>query len=523
MDRRRLRNWRWLSPCVVGLSVGCATDRVTLPNGYLPPPAVALDTQTTAALNTPAPKPATRPTPPADPKKPAFDLPRALPGADAAPVTRPTFDKDTPAAEREKRVLAAYPRLVPVSAVRPGDDQPPVDLADLVQTAVANSPVIRKAQADADAAHGQVVQAGLHPNPTVGYQADQIQPRLNIPPGATFSGAGQQGGFINLLIKTAGKLTLAQQVAGYDHINALVAVRRATVDVTAAVRTSYFNLLVARYTLEVNRALADLADEVYALQLRRVMGGQANGYEPQPLYAQAVQARNAVAQAEAGYKAAWKQLAAAVGNPDLPVAPVNGRADTPAPAFDPAAALARVREQHTDLLTARNGIAQAQRNLVLQKRVPIPDIATNQYHQYDNAAQTYQFGVQIGLAIPVFDRNQGNVRTAHAQILSAGEKLRAAENDLSGKLAEAFGRYEANVKVAANYREAVLPHLSQAYRGLIRQYQVEPDKVGFNDIVVAQQNLAQAIQSYLTAVGGQWQAVVDVATVAQMDELYPAK
>jgi cobalt-zinc-cadmium efflux system outer membrane protein len=396
-----------------------------------------------------------------------------------------------------------------------------MSLADLTQLARANNPTVKQAQANADAAYGQVIQAGLHPNPTVGYQADQVQPGLRIPPGATFSGAGQQGGFINQLIKTAGKLTLAQQVAGYDYVNALVAVRRAETDVTAAVRSAYFTALIAQQSLEIGRTVAGLADEVYQFQLKQVAAGEAAGYEPLLLYAQAVQARTAVAQAEAAYKAAWKQLAAAVGQPDLPPAPLAGRADAPPPTFDHNTLAARMGEEHTDILTARNAIAQAQRNLALQRKTPIPDLQFNNYHQYDNVAQAYQFGVQLGVTLPVSDRNQGNIRSALARIVASGHQLSTSRNTLTGRLAEAFGRYEANVAAAANLRDKVIPAQSQAYQAIIRRYQVEPDKVGFNDIVVAQQTFALSLQAYLTALTGQWQAVVDVANISQLDELYP--
>lgn len=508
--RRRVR---WLSACGVGLTVGCAGPQVVLPAGHLPPPANLIDIQAAPALSKAVVAP------PAPDKKGVFDLPPELPGAAAKPVLPPKFDRAAPAAERLKAVTERYPTLTPVAATAPADGAP-LTLADLQQLAEASSPVLRRAQADVEAAYGQVVQAGLHPNPTVGYQVDQVQPGLRLPPGEG-NGAGQHGGFVNQLIVTAGKLTLAQRVAGYDYINALVAVRKARVTVTAAVRQQYFAVLVARQTSEVNAALHGLAKQVYELQLKQVAAGETAGYEPLQLYAQAVQAENAATQAEVAYRAAWKQLAAAVGQPNLPVAELVGRADGPAPLIDPEAAQARVLEQHTDLLTARNTVAQAQSNLTLQQRLPIPDLQTNTYQQYDNATQAYQFGIQLGIQLPISDRNQGNVRTAQARIAAAGQALAVTQNELLGRLAEAFGRYEANAKVAANFRDKILPSLTQAYQGVVRRYQVEPEKVGFNDIVVAQQNLAQALQSYLTAVGGQWQAVVDLAAVAQLDELFP--
>ena len=554
MVRRVLLN---LLACGVGGVAGCANRSVVLPTGHLPPPVSGRDLGTSGALTptrpTPAPAPddkkrddkksdgGIRPAGHAEPPEPktgdskpgdskprdakgSFDLPRGLPGADSPAVLPPPFSKDTPAAEREKGVRAAYPVLPPVSAATDaewGANATPVSLADLQQFATEHSPVLKRATAAAAASYGLVVQAGLHPNPTVGYQSDQVQPRLAIPPGATFSGAGQQGGFVNQLIKTAGKLTLAQKVAGFDYLNALVAVRRSEVDVASAVRTQYFAVLVARQSVEVNRALAQLADEVYGIQLKQLAAGEAVAYEPLQLYAQAEQARNALGQAVATDRAAWKQLAAAVGRPDLPPAPLVGKADGTPPRFDPETVQARLLDRHTDLLTSRNTLAQANVNLILQRRLPIPDLTTNQYHQYDNAAQAYQYGLQIGIQLPLFDRNQGNIRSAQSQIGRAAADLVVTQNDLTGRLAEAFGRYQANVAIADRYREKILPNLAQAYRGIVRRYQVEPEKVGFNDIVVAQQNLAQALQSYLAALDAQWRAVVDVANVGQLDELYP--
>lgn len=537
VGRVRGRRLAWCLGAGAVALTGCMGRGVTLPAGHRPPVVGPADLRTAGVLDalprglTPAtpdpaapkqaPKPDKQPDQP--PGKQPFELPAGLPGASAPPIVPPQFAKDTPQAEREKAVRAVYPQVTPAAATELAPpDAPPLALADLQQIAAENSPVVRRAVADVEAAYGQVVQAGLYPNPTAGYQVDQWQPSLRIPPGSTGSGAGQQGGFINQLIKTAGKLGLAQKVAGFDYINALVAVRRARVDVTAAVRTQYFAALVARQGLEVNRALVGLADEVYGLQLKQLAAGVAVGYEPLQLYAQAEQARNALTQSQNAYRAAWKQLSAAVGRPDLPPAPLAGAADAPAPEFAQDGLLARVLEQHTDILTALNTIEQAKANLTLQRRVPIPDIGTNQYHQYDNLAQTYQFGLQFGVSLPVFDRNQGNIRTAEARIGRSVADLAATRNDLTGRLAEAFARYEANRVVAERYREKIIPNLTRAYRALVRRWNVdELGRVQFNDIVVAQQNLAQALQAYLAALDAQWRAVVDLANLGQLDELYP--
>ncbi len=513
-------SWLGLGALAVAGGIGCAPTRLALPQGYLPansqPSDQLISQSLTPSATLAAPKLPELPS--KDGKPPLFEMPSGMPGAEVPDVKLPSFERATPFADKEKAIREAYPQSDGLSAPLSGAGQSGMGLAELQQLALENSPVIKRAVAEADAAYGKVIQSGLYPNPTVGYQGDQMQPGPKPYPQ---NNAGQQGLFINQLIKTAGKLGLAQQVAGYDYVNALVAVQRARIDVSTAVRKNYFAALVAQRNSEVSVALAGMADEVYRLQLKQVVSGQTAGYEPLQLYAQAEQARVAVDQAEASAKAAWKQLAAALGQPNAPRVALGGRADAPAPTFDLEAIKAGMLEQHTDILTAKNSIAQAQTNCALQRKMPVPDVQFNNYHQYDTVAQNYQFGIQVGFAIPVADRNQGNIRAAQAQIASNGHQLTATENALIAQLAEAFGRYEGNVKVAARYRESILPRQTQAYRMLVRRYQAEPEKVGFNDIVVAQQNLSLSLQAYLTALTAQWQAVVDVANAAQREELFP--
>ena len=65
------------------------------------------------------------------------------------------------------------------------------------------------------------------------------------------------------------------------------------------------------------------------------------------------------------------------------------------------------------------------------------------------------------------------------------------------------------------YLRHILPDQVRAYRGLVQQTQPS-----FADIVNAQQQLNTFLAAYLTALQAQWQAVVDLAALAQLDDLY---
>ncbi len=452
----------------------------------------------------------------------AFELPPGLPGSERHMLPPLPFSEDIPPQERMRLVEEAYPRLptLPRLALPPDERvaPEPLTLAELQAMAAENSPLVRRARADVAAAYGAVVQAGLYPNPVVGWQADQWQPGSQPD-----NNSGQQGAFISQLLVLPAKLSLAQAVAGFNYVNALVAVRRAEVEVASQVRDAYFKLLVARQSVEVSRLLAHSLDEVYHLQLLQVAAGEAAGYEPLQLYAQAMQARNALVRAENAYQAAWQQLASALGTPQLEPATLEGTAEAPPPQFDLEELRARVRAQHTDLLAARNTLEQARTNLRLQQMTPLPNLETYVNVGHDNSNGNDQFQLQLGMPMPVFNRNQGNIRQAQALVARAAADLRTVEYDLLRQLAEAFARYQAGVRVAAHYRDEIIPSLTQAYQAMVRRYQVEPRVVGFNEIVVAQQNLAAALQDYLAALGGQWQAAVDLARLGQLDELYPER
>ncbi|MCP4504862.1 MAG: TolC family protein, partial [Fuerstiella sp.] len=76
-----------------------------------------------------------------------------------------------------------------------------LSLADLESLALQRNPTLATATARMNAARGQKVQAGLYPNPSVGYHATEI---------GNLGTAGQQGAFISQRFITGGKLELDQ-------------------------------------------------------------------------------------------------------------------------------------------------------------------------------------------------------------------------------------------------------------------------------------------------------------------------
>ena len=133
-------------------------------------------------------------------------------------------------------------RQVAVLGIPPRPPEGPTDLAELQRLAVENSPSLKQAAADVAAARGTAIQAGLHPNPTVGYQGDQI---------GSGHTAGQQGAFLSQTIVTHGKLGLAQAAALAEVTRTEAALQQARADLLAQVRARYFALRTANESVRI--------------------------------------------------------------------------------------------------------------------------------------------------------------------------------------------------------------------------------------------------------------------------------
>ncbi|MFO0917322.1 MAG: TolC family protein [Planctomycetaceae bacterium] len=90
-----------------------------------------------------------------------------------------------------------------------------------------------------------MIQAGLHPNPLVGWEQDTIGPGIQ----------GYKGPYINQMIITGGKLKLQRSAAAMEFDNAQIAYQKMRIDVATGVRGAYFDLLVAKKRREMQRAL----------------------------------------------------------------------------------------------------------------------------------------------------------------------------------------------------------------------------------------------------------------------------
>jgi cobalt-zinc-cadmium efflux system outer membrane protein len=444
-------------------------------------------------------------------------VPPAVPGSEALANVDILKLKGLSPAEQDKYLAKFFPPMPPLGQdphPGPGPDGRPLTLEDLQRLAREHSPLLREAASDVKSAEGNAWQAGMYPNPTLNLTSNMIGPN-----GGPLYGPG-----ISQSIKTMGKLKLSQDMALMDLANAQVAYRRAETDVMASVRSAYFAVLIAESSMRATHALADLTEELHKIMVQRMKGGAQGPYEALQVAVFANQSRIALIQARTSYLNSWRQLATALGLSAMPPTELAGRLDQRLPRFDYEKCLARVLARHTDVITANNGIHKMRYNLRLNEVMWVPDVTLGGTVVYDATPPgpprwlTFFTGT---MPIPVWDQNLGGIKQAQGQLLRANEEPHRVRAALTASVTDAFSRLETNRFQLELYVKQMLPHQVNAFRAAVNRFaRAMPGDVSFNDLIASEQNLVGVIPTYLTALGAYWQAVSDLASLLQTDNVY---
>ena len=440
-----------------------------------------------------------------------LNIPKIVPGSETPLVTLPP-DRDPGRAAAVARLFPQLPALPEEPVAVQGPEGRPYTLADLHKLAAENSPALRQAVSDIEAARGVLKQSVTYPNPTIGFETN---------PNNNNTGSATMGFFVDQVVKTGGKLTLAGAANMMNLRNAELALKRARSDLATTIRGDYYTLLVAKETVRVNRALAHFTDEIFRLQADLLGGGFAASHEPAGLRSQAFVVRLGYQQAIANYVMAWKQLVADMGLKQLPLSQVEGEVDRLIPYYDYDQILAHVLRNHTDILTAAITIKGADYTLKLARVTPVPDVEVRADLFKEHMIQPFQnyFMLSLSIPFPVWDQNKGAIRAAAAAKVRAIEGPHAAEVNLTTNLATAYATYKTNLYSMDFYRRNILPDQVRYYRGVFERRRIDPG-VAFGDLVQAQQTLVADVTAYLGILNSLWTSVINVADFLQTDDLF---
>jgi len=388
----------------------------------------------------------------------------------------------------------------------PFREVPTAKLDELERMSMSISPNIREAAARITAARGRAVQVGLYPNPTV----NTASPQMN-------GSESQYNGFLTQEFVTMGKLRLNRAAAMREVQQAELHFTRVRFDLLTAVRSGFYSTLVGQQRVQVLTELVDIANTSLVTAERLKRGGEASDLDVLFFRIERDRAAMGLVNAQALLAAARRQLSAAMGIPEMEVPRVAAQVDAPLPDFQYVAL-----RQGVVTVNALAQIAQvevAKNRILLQRAVvePWPNILAMGGYQYQvNFPPLSQGLFQFTMSVPLFNRNQGNIRAVRAEISAASAQVARVQNELSGQVALTLGNFLVAQQQVTYYERDILPRAAEILRISKQAYAL--GHFDFLRLLQSQRTLLESRVAYVNAQENRWMSAAELAGLLQIEQ-----
>ena len=372
--------------------------------------------------------------------------------------------------------------------------QKTMTLEELQQMALRQNPTVRQSAANTQAAEARKKQSGLYPNPIVGYQGEQIR-------GGSFHG-GEQGFFVQQDIVLGGKLGLSRKIFEEELKQATTEAEEQKLRVETNVRMAYIQALAAQQTLELRQNLGKLSNDAVQTSRQLENVGQADAPDVLESEVEAQQAQLAVNMAEQNQQRIWKALGAVVGNPGLTLMKLEGKIeDTSSVNADEL--VEKIVNESPAVKIAELGVKRAEADLTRAKREIIPDLELRGGMQQNGelVSNGRSVGLQgfadIGVRIPIFNRNQGNIAATKADGERARREVERIKLVLRERAASVVQSYAFSQFAVDRYKNQMIPRAEKAYQLYTKKYQ--DMAAAYPQVLIAQRTLIQLEVAYIAA------------------------
>jgi outer membrane protein TolC len=302
------------------------------------------------------------------------------------------------------------------------------DRAGLLAVALADNGSLAVARAEVETALAAKIAAAETPNPTLGLEAEYARHE----PDQWLYGIS-----FDFLLPHRAVRAIEIEAAELGAAGARADLMQKTWDVRRALVAALSDRESAHRRLEATGRLADAQDRLIGLQQRRVDAGEDAPTDLNASQAARLDIEQQAAAAHADAVAADAAVAAALG---VPVAALDGVAivwsdwGTPPPLPQDGVASAREAAllSRADLAAAIAAYASAEKTLERAVARQYPQFELKPGYYWDHGIAKWPF--EVDFALPMFNRNEGEIAQANAAREVAGRKLLALQAQIHGEV-----------------------------------------------------------------------------------------
>jgi len=402
------------------------------------------------------------------------------------------------------RDLATHrPPVDPAAATQPAEaPEPtgPLTLRQALATAMLHSPDLAGASWEVRSAEARALQAGLPPNPEIGFDLESVaSPRVI----ETVLSLGQ-------VIFLSDKLTRQKQVALLDRDMAGWDWEALRIGVYCETAKAFVDLVAAQERLALAEDIVASSRKLLGVAAERVRSGKSAPLEEMKAAVELGNAQADLEEARLAVLPARQRLAATWGGARPTFAEAAGRLEAPDRIPD-ANQLFSLFEQNPEVARWATEMQRRQAAVQLERRKAIPDLNLGAGFKREKAAgesAARGFAVGASIALPIFDRNQGGIKESEYGVVKGRQEQRAARARVLTEIAEAYHAMASAHARARILREQVVPQSQKAFDAAQAGY--DAGKFTYLDVLDAQRTVYDARFRLVEALADHLSAVADV-------------
>lgn len=386
-------------------------------------------------------------------------------------------------------------------------------LEALVASALADAPETASAQASVEAARHRVVPARTLADPFVSMTSQND--------GRAISLGEAEGSFLGVMLSQAipwpGKLRLAGAIAEGDsrEIERGV-VRRAALTIEARVRNAWYDLVLAHAIDSIVEDRLNAASQIEASVRERYAAGLAEQQDVLRAEVELARIDEVTATQAATIATRLAELNRLVGTPqDRPIATPNRLPDeSTIPAL--ADLIAAAAKRSPEIAASAQSVETGRIRVQLAQKNFLPDFSVNAGSMYRGSFEMGpMWQVGVGVSIPLWIERRQRNQLGEAQAIVRG---RTAENEtvsreLELRTRERAAQLDASLRIAALYRDKILPLDDLSLESALASYQ--SGKIPFITVLDALNTLYsdRAIHAGRLAESAKWRVAIDEASL----------
>jgi cobalt-zinc-cadmium efflux system outer membrane protein len=349
-------------------------------------------------------------------------------------------------------------------------------------------PELAEAMAAAEAAAGRAQQAGTFPNPEAILGAQQIPFSGSSPNEREYvAGIGQTLPIGNRLSKARKAELLDREV----RIRGLEVRHR---EIRKRVHTAFATALYQEKAFQTQSRIRENAEKAAATTKARVEAGDALREDLARSEMEFARAKVEQQRAEALHKQALVELASAVGDAGLLINSLEGTLDTTfeIPTLE---ALAASLSSQPEVAQADADIRARSARVDLAKAERIPDVKVELLYHRLEATKSDTLDVGLSIPLPLFNRNQGRLREAQAEVAAAQARSRMAQNEVQTRLRDAHLQLIASLANRRTFQAEILERADTVLKSAEARY--EAGDISLAEVLPVRRDWAAVQLSYL--------------------------